>query len=127
MIEYREEKDGFGSTDKIWYPEMIKDLKVFTFKELHKPEVEAVIEKARKMYRDDCAKYLKKHKDGGSCVLGNGIYIAVKPLRARTVFKLELCTPMGQGEGAGYKCKDKVMNFLQQNGINCWYECGRMD
>ena len=126
MIEFYEEKNGFGDYQQVWPGE---DTKVYRFADLHKPEVEAVLKKAQEMYTKACTAYFKAHGDGGSCVLGNGIYLAVKPPKARRVFRLQIAFPRGggQSEGASYACKDPVLAYLKENGIDAWYECGRMD
>lgn len=126
MIEYYEEKNGFANFQRFWGSD---DTKVYRFADLHKPEVEKVLLKAQEMYTKACKAYFKKKGDYGSCVMGNGIYIAVKPPRARIAYRLEICRPIGggQSEGASYACKDPVLAFLKENGIDAWYEHGRMD
>ena len=124
MIEFYEEKNGFANYQQGW-PQ--KGDKVYRFADLHTPKMEAVIIKAKKMYRDACDKYIKKHGDRGSCILGNGIYIYVKPPKARRVFRMELITPVGQSDSASYACKDPVIAYLKENDIDSWYEHGRMD
>jgi hypothetical protein len=125
MIEFYEEKEGFGQWQRVYGG----DRKVYRFSDLHDPKVEAVLKKAQDMYTKACQAHFKKHGDFGSCVLGNGLAIAVKPPKARSVFKLLICSPRGggQSESAGYSCKDPVLAFLKENGIDAWYECGRMD
>lgn len=126
MIEFYEEKEGFGSWQRIWN---LGDKKAYRFSDLHTPEVEAVLKKAQDMYTKACKAYFRKNGDFGSCVLGNGIHIAVKPPKARNAFSMCICSPRegGQSEGAGYACKDPVLKFLKDNGIDAWYEHGRMD
>lgn len=126
MIEFYEEKNGFGEYQRVWNTD---DVKVYRFADLHQPEVEKVLNKAQEMYTKACKAYFKEHGDYGSCVMGNGIYIAVKPPKKRNVYRLEICRPIGggQSEGASYHCKDPVLAYLKENGIDAWYECGRMD
>lgn len=125
-IEFYEEKNGFGEFQRLG-PYSTKERRVYRFAELHQPEVEKVLGQARSMYMALSMAYLKKHGDVGTCVLGNGLYIAVKPPRARSAFMLRIAGAMGQSESPGYACKDAVLKFLKDNGIDAWYECGRMD
>lgn len=123
-IEFYEEKNGFGEYQRIGNP---TDTRVYRFADLHDPKVEAVLVKAQKMYRELGEAVLKKKGDMGTCVLGNGLYIAVKPPRARSAFMMKIAGTVGQSETASYGAKDEVLKFLKDNGIDAWYECGRMD
>lgn len=126
MIEFYEEIHGFGEYQRIYY---LGDYRTYTFSELHKPKTEEIVKKAKAMYAKACTAHRKKHGDRGSCVLGNGIYIAIKRPRFKHPFKMMLCAPVGggQSDSASYACKDPVLKFLKDNGIEAWYEHGRMD
>lgn len=121
-ITFYEEVNGFEDYQKLWKNHGHKD---YRFEDLHKAE--AVILKAREMYRDLQQKFIDTGGDRGTCVLGNGIYIAVLPPRARIAFEMKLCSPLGQSDFPSSHCKDPVLKFLKDNGLDCWYECGRMD
>ena len=122
MIEFYEEKDGFGEYQRVYH---LGDHKVYRFEDLHK--LEKVIETARKMWREASAAYMKKEGDVGSCVLGNGLAVAVKPPKKRNIYKLLIATPVGQSESPGWHTMQPVIDYLKANGLDVWYECGRMD
>jgi len=124
MIEFYEETHGFGEYQRIYY---LGDNRTYTFAELHK--LEKVIKTAQAMYEKACKAYFKKHGDFGSAILGNGIYVAVKRPRFKHPFKMMLVAPRGggQSDGASFASKDPVLKYLKENGIDAWYDHGRMD
>ena len=123
-MKFYEEEKGFRDFQRLYYTD---DKKVYRFEDLHNPKVEAVILEAGRLWTEASSEYIKLHGDTGSCVLGNGIFVALKPPRRRNIYKLKLASPQGQGEGPGEGTKDPVLKYLKDNGIDCWYECGRMD
>lgn len=123
-VTFYEEEHGFGEYQRVYYP---GDNRSYTFAELHAKD--DVIRTAREMYAKACRAYFKKNGDFGSCVLGNGIYVNVKRPRFKQPFKMMIAHPSGggQSESAGYSTKDPVIAYLKANGIDAWYDHGRMD
>lgn len=122
-VSFYEESNGFADYQRIWG--LPDNVRVNRWADLHKAE--NVIKTARQMYLDLGQKHLAKNGDMGTCVLGNGIYVAVKPPRARNLYRLCIATSVGQSDSASYACKDPVLAYLKDNGIDAWYEHGRMD
>ncbi len=119
-IQFHEEKDGFYD-----FQRASSNTKAYTWADVHAKT--AIIEEAQRRWTAASAAHMEKNGDRGTCVLGNGLAIAVKPKGKRVAYTLLICLPVGQSEFPGYATKDKIEKFLKDNGLDCWYECGRMD
>lgn len=124
-LKFYEDENGFSNYQRIYY--LKEGLRVYRMHELHVPAMEKIILHAQKQYVALCEKHIKKHGDGGSVIMGKGLFVAVKPPGRRNVFKLQICHPRGQGDGPAYAAQSQVLSFLFENGVDAWYEHGHMD
>lgn len=71
------------------------------------------------------------HKDWmcGSCVVGDGIFVLVRPKRARSAFPFKILSTQSEMTGslAWGATKDDIIKGLQSQGIECFYRWGNLD
>lgn len=64
-------------------------------------------------------------KDGGTCVMGEGLYIDFLPKGKRKPIRKEI---VGQPfQGNNYRALKYAQQFLLSKGITTYYDSGRMD
>lgn len=85
---------------------------------------------ALKLWTQRCAVYMEMNGDRGSCVLGAGIAVNYIPRRCRTP-RNHIIIPVPHTAGQGsltWECAvEEVLRFLDERGIEAFYEPGHMD
>ena len=85
-----------------------------------------LISQAQQIVEDTIVKY--DIKDLGTCVMDGGIKIYFLPSRARKNFvKATLIRQPFQGNISNFEALQPALKFLQDNGVECFYDDGRMD
>lgn len=64
-------------------------------------------------------------RDGGTCVMGEGLDIDYLPPRCRKPIRLQIIRQPFQGNN--FKALDYARKLLKESGINVYYNHGRMD
>jgi hypothetical protein len=72
-------------------------------------------------------RFIEEHKlrDGGSCVMGEGIEIMYVAPGKRKPRPLMIVSQPFQGNN--YEALMRAKQSLEANGVDCQYNCGRMD
>lgn len=90
-----------------------------------------VIDEAREMWEKSAREYYDKNGDTGSCVIGAGIKIEVIPPRCRKPRAMMLISANEvarcQGSLHWEHNVQTVVNYLRDNGLNAFFDYGRMD
>lgn len=106
------------------------DGKIYRQEDLDTDAFRLVIADAAKLWHKRVTAYYKEHGDTGSCIMGDGIMIAVRPPRRRNTFKYRILAPpggFGMGSGPYEGSAPEVVDFLKARGVDCWYDYGHMD
>jgi hypothetical protein len=86
---------------------------------------------AKARWKAEIEKYFQKKGDYGTCVLGAGIKIYFMGKRKRTPEELCLINPHEispcQGSATWEASVGKIVKQLNAEGIECWFDYGRMD
>jgi hypothetical protein len=102
-----------------------------TYKKAEIEKMSAIIEKAKQMWDAASKEEFSKTGDRGSCIMGDGIEILYVPPRCRKPQKLMIIpsrtVAYAQGSLHYEATKDVALRFLEENGIECQYNYGRMD
>lgn len=81
---------------------------------------------AEQLWRDEWKK--QGARDYGSCYAQKGISVKFVEFRKRYFTnKRVVVSPPVQGESAVCDCVGPALRFLQENGVNCFYDCGWVD
>jgi hypothetical protein len=99
---------------------------IYTESETEAVPFKAAVTLARAMFAEDAA----KARDTGTCTLGSGICIRVRPPRARTrVEQVTVVSAEGrlQGNVAKYESALRAYSYLRAQGIDCFWNDGAMD
>lgn len=90
-----------------------------------------IIAAAKELWAKRCAEYLATRGDQGSCVLSAGIAVEAVPSRCRVSRPMMLiragAVTSAQGSMVWESSSAEVLAFLKENGIEAYYDCGRMD
>jgi len=101
-------------------------MKIYSAKEID--ALSGAIALASQMWANRCKLYLAKHGDRGSVVIGAGICCAVKHGRhSKTRELISAGVSCAQGSLVWEESVEEVVSFLKERGLDCYYECGRMD
>jgi len=65
--------------------------------------------------------------DEGSSAICHGIYVWVVRPRSRTASKLTIASSPYQGDVPNSKVYPVVVAWLREQGVDCDWDCGRMD
>ncbi len=110
---------------------MQEEHKIYSAKEFEELRNSTTVYEAVIKWQASCQAAIKKYGNTGSCVLGAGIAIRVKPPRCRNYRRWLL---IKSHEATNYQGSiiwehgvEKIVKELQAAGIDCYYECGRMD
>jgi len=90
----------------------------------------ALVEIAADAWEAECARYVAKHGDVGTCVAGAGIAINYRAPRCRRYERKVILHPphtSGQGASTWEHSVDTIVSWLKDHGIDCFYHCGYMD
>jgi hypothetical protein len=101
------------------------------YKDKDLKEKAGIISQARALWRLRCEEYVAKHGDVGSCVIGAGIEVDYLPPRCRHVRCKCIISAddvaAAQGSITWETSTDEVLKFLRDNGIEAYYNPGRMN
>lgn len=89
-------------------------------------------EHLKESYKERCKEIVKETivknnlKDGGTCVVGEGIYVWVLPSRRHKIpVKQFIVTQPFQGNNRPALLP--ALEYLRKVGVDAHYDCGRMD
>lgn len=90
-----------------------------------------VINEARAMWEKSAREYYERNGDVGSCVLGAGICVDVVPPRCRKARSVMIISASSvarcQGSLHWEYNVGAVVDYLRSNGLDAYFDCGRMD
>jgi hypothetical protein len=87
-----------------------------------------ILRKAQNLWYELADDYIKKGKEPGSCVIGDGFYVHYLPPRCRNPRELKILRTESLVGSLPYEStKDEIHEFLKINGIECFYKWGRLD
>lgn len=114
-------KRGLGGADIVAYQDA----------DLEDIGLQQILGEAKRDWADRIATYVHQHGDVGSCVLGAGIAVWYLPPRCRKPRKKVIINPHVivpyQGSVTWEVSANIIVDYLKKNGIECWFEYGRMD
>ena len=94
-------------------------------------ELKDVILEAERVWKDASREEFQKIGDVGSCIIGDGVAISyLGPRKRKPVTKIIISSnavACAQGSAHYEKHKDKALQVLKDNGVDCFYSWGRMD
>lgn len=109
----------------------INEMKTYSASEFEDLRCSDAVLSAIENWSKACEKSAKKFGNIGTCVLGAGIAVKVRPPRCRNyrVFLLipsyQVCSY--QGSMIWEDSVDRIISQLNKAGVDCYYKCGRMD
>lgn len=99
--------------------------KYYTQKDFEESEFVKILLEARKMWNEEVLKY---GEDYGSCILGDCIKVPFLRPRCRNIsYATIVASPSVQGSITKEVTVKPILEFLKNNGINCFYHEGHMD
>lgn len=90
-----------------------------------------IVEKAAALWKFKIQEFVKKRSEFGACVIGEGINVFYLGNRKRNATELTILSPRTvtdyQGSCVWEASADEIIAFLNVNGIEARWDCGRMD
>lgn len=107
------------------------DLRVYRDRDFEDVRFQDILRTAGDLWKMKIEAYVQAHGERGCCVLGAGIAVHYVPKRCRNPRMRIVINPhqicMYQGSVVWEASADSIVDHLKAQGIDCWFEYGRMD
>lgn len=105
---------------------------IYRDQDLQSPIMISIINEAKRLWKEECDAYIASGKPHGSCVRGEGLKVRYLPPRARNWKERTIISPLSEianipGSLIWESSVDQIVSFLQEQGIDAFFNYGVLD